>query len=438
MNRYGWKLAALSLAMAIGCTDSDSDTKKTDASASADSGASAIVTDAASATPRADMAASPAVDAPAAIPPGPDAPASDVAPKDGGGSDSRSNDGAASDAPAGDGGGAPAVVLTAEQERGRYLVNNVIGCPDCHTPRNAMGGPDLSKYMAGWECFVQIAPGKCLSSRNLTSDATGLGNRSAADIKKMFMDGIRPAATGDEVLNPIMPYYIFHNTKAEDADAIVAYLKIIPPVKHEIARRAVEFDVPAAAPPVDPATIPTVPDTYPAKASADRGRYLTTQVGVCLECHTKHEAPGPGAVIKKENFFAGGEMFRLGLPGTSDPVSRNITSDDTNGIGKWTTDDIIKVLKMGISKDGKPLCPPMPTGPMGPYGGLKDQDALDIANYIKSLPANPNKVVSMCVWPPGPPRAAPDGGLMMTPMDGGASDAASMNTSTDASSTDAQ
>ena len=82
------------------------------------------------------------------------------------------------------------------------------------------------------------------------------------------------------------------------------------------------------------------------------------------------------------------------------PVSKNLTSHATTGLGDWTVADIVKVIKQGKAKDGKGICPPMPVGPMGAFGGLTDADATDIANYIKSLPPIDNMIVDMCVFPP--------------------------------------
>ena len=45
-------------------------------------------------------------------------------------------------------------------------------------------------------------------------------------------------------------------------------------------------------------------------------------------------------------------------------------------------------------------------GPQGAYGGLTDADALDIANYIKSLPPAVNFIADMCTVPPLPPSDA--------------------------------
>src|SRR5215468_1835773 len=79
-------------------------------------------------------------------------------------------------------------------ERGRYLVDTVALCNDCHTPRNADGSFDkTNRYLAGVECLIDVdpEPGKgCLNSRNLTSDATGLKSRTDVQIKAMFQDGV--------------------------------------------------------------------------------------------------------------------------------------------------------------------------------------------------------------------------------------------------------
>lgn len=172
---------------------------------------------------------------------------------------------------ASDGGG-----LLAMQKRGEYLVKAVIACSDCHTPRDAMGAPDMTKFLAGNPDFVVLPNGDKLGSRNLTNDETGLKNRTDDEIKAMFQNGMRPVATGGtEALFPVMPYYVFHNMTDEDANAIVAYLRTVPAVENMIPRRGVSFDIPAPAAPLNLDNVPVAADTYPEKASADRGRYLS-------------------------------------------------------------------------------------------------------------------------------------------------------------------
>jgi hypothetical protein len=306
------------------------------------------------------------------------------------------------------GGGGAGGGLTAVEARGQYLVDHVFACGDCHTPQGPTG-PVAGKYLAGNADFISFGPGQALGSRNLTNDATGLKNRSDDEIKNMFRNGVRPTATGSEPLNPFMPYYVLHNVTDADADAIVAYLRTVPAVANEIPRRGTAFDVPAAAPPLDYAKLPLPAETFPEKASATRGRYLTL---ICVECHTKH-LMGADTVLDETKLFAGGEDFSAVYASSLmiKPVSKNITSHATSGLGTWTTADIEKVLKQGIAKDGTGICPPMPVGPMGAFGGLTAMDTTDIANYIKSLPPIDNTIVDMCVFPPaGGPGAGGAGG----------------------------
>jgi hypothetical protein len=327
-------------------------------------------------------------------------------------------------------GDASAAALTPQQARGQYLVDHVIACPDCHTPTDMMGRPVPGKYMSGTKCFIMLPNGDCLHTRNLTNHETGLKNRTADEIKNMFLNGIRPpatsggsadggasdAGTAPTALNPVMPYYVFHNMDGEDADAIVAYLRTIPPVENALPRRGASFDVPGPAPYLDPSAIPLPKPDAVNKESAMHGRYLASKIGLCVECHTQHNMPGPGDVLMTAKMFQGGEAFPFPqFPVV--PVSKNLTSDMATGLGNWSVEDIIRVLKEGKDRDGRGICPPMPVGPQGAYGGLSYEDAHDIANYIKSLPAATNQIVDMCSFPfPMPP--AGDGGA--SPGDGGA------------------
>ena len=221
----------------------------------------------------------------------------------------------------------------------------------------------------------------------------------------MLLDGVRPTATGEEALNPVMPYYVFHNMTAGDADAIVAYLRTVPGVMNSIPQRSAFFDVPAATRPLDVAAIPAPATDFAARESALRGKYLATQSGLCIECHTVH-LHGLDE-LDTTKFFQGGEDFSPFFATTLmiKPVSANLTSDVATGLGSWSTADIVKVLKEGKDKEGNGICPPMP---IALYAQLTAEDATDIANYIKSLPAATNAVADVCSFPPAPPG---DGGM---------------------------
>lgn len=311
--------------------------------------------------------------------------------KTGAGTDATNNGGDGSTT--GDAGDDPQVA------RGKYLVDHVAVCSDCHTPRNMDGSPDLARYMAGAECFIDALPmmtgAGCLHTRNLTNHPTGLMNRSDAEIKDMFLNGVRPNGS---FLVPVMPYYVYHNMDAADADAIVAYLRTIPGVDHAVPANEAPFDnVPAAAPALTEAEIP-MPTTV--NEATMNGRYLATKAGLCMECHTEHNPPGPGPVLNSAKAFGGGEVFPIGGP-FGNVVSRNLTPHMTGLDGMWTQMDIVNALKLGVDKAGVGICPPMPVGPMAAYGGLTDADANDIAAYILALPPINNRVNTNCS-PPAP------------------------------------
>ena len=392
-------LALMAAAVSGPACDDDDDGPRPDASTGKQDGGS----------PDATVDKAPTPDT--AVADGRDGPATDGAATDGAATDGAATDGPATDGPATDAAQADAgsdaagdapPALTEQELRGKYLVENVIACPECHTPRKMDGSLNLSKYMAGTtECFAQLPNNDCIYPKNLTPHSTGLGNRSTDEIKEMITKGLRPASVTDRPLHPIMPYYVFGNTDPDDVDAIVAFLKTLTPVENTIPMKGAGWVIPMPVPAIDLDNVPEPAADYPNQAAANRGRYLATQVGLCVECHTKHDIDGPTA-LDETVIFQGGEEFPLTFGAIMATArSKNLTPDMTTGLGTWTIDDIIKVLKQGKDKMDKGICPPMPVGPMGSYGGLTTQDARDIAHYLKSIPAVQNMVLDMCSFPPG-------------------------------------
>lgn len=284
--------------------------------------------------------------------------------------------------------------------RGKYLVENVAACGDCHTPRKSDGSPDASKLLSGIECFADADPMNdelgCLSSRNLTNHETGLKNRTDAEIKDMFMKGERP---DEKALHPVMPYWVLGNMSDSDANAIVAYLRTVPGVDHMLPMNQAPFLPPAAPAQRFPAALIPMPRAdYTDQAAALRGRYLAGNVGICMDCHTARDEMQRPIVSKA---FQGGDRFgraELGLPAEMFPeaiYSANLTPHKT-GIEGWSVEDVVRALKQGLDKDGMPLCPPMPAGPMQAFGGLTDADATDIGHYLLSLEPADNARIADC------------------------------------------
>jgi mono/diheme cytochrome c family protein len=116
-------------------------------------------------------------------------------------------------------------------ERGKYLAS-IGGCMDCHTPGYFFGKPDMARHLGGSEVGFEIAGLGVFHGSNLTPDKeTGLGNWSNEQILKAMQEGVRPDG---RMLAPVMPWRALANLTKEDALAIVAYLKALPPVRNKV------------------------------------------------------------------------------------------------------------------------------------------------------------------------------------------------------------
>jgi mono/diheme cytochrome c family protein len=116
-------------------------------------------------------------------------------------------------------------------QRGKYLVTLGL-CTDCHTPGYFFGKPDAGRFLGGSEVGFEIPGLGVFHGPNLTPDKdTGLGQWSADDIVRAIQTGARPDG---RVLAPIMPWHAFAQLTGEDAQAIAAFLKSLPPVANKV------------------------------------------------------------------------------------------------------------------------------------------------------------------------------------------------------------
>jgi mono/diheme cytochrome c family protein len=117
-------------------------------------------------------------------------------------------------------------------ERGKYLVT-IAGCSDCHTPGTFLGNPDMKRFLGGSDVGFFVPGLGVAAGRNLTPDKeTGLGNWTDDQIVTAIKTGVRPDGRN---LSPVMPFPAFASLSADDAKAIVAFLRSIPAVKNAVA-----------------------------------------------------------------------------------------------------------------------------------------------------------------------------------------------------------
>lgn len=146
----------------------------------------------------------------------------------------------------------------------------------------------------------------------------------------------------------------------------------------------------------------------------NRGRYLA-RIGVCEACHTPPDvSAASGSTLSPseaqrertfktnpdwlryidplaKNAYAGGVTYILRFSSTSNGVvySSNITPDRETGLGNWTENEIVEVIRTGRRRDGTAL---FLFPPHSFFENLAEEDAHALAVYLRSLPAIANAV----------------------------------------------
>ena len=121
-------------------------------------------------------------------------------------------------------------------------------------------------------------------------------------------------------------------------------------------------------------TAPTTPE------AVERGRYLAEAMTGCFACHSPVDESRPGDFPQAGLEYAG-RVFSpdAGFPGKI--VGPNITPDPETGIGRWTDGEVVRAIREGVSRDGRPLFPLMN---YPAYRDFSNDDALAIVAYLRS------------------------------------------------------
>lgn len=304
--------------------------------------------------------------------------------------------------------------------RGRDLVIHH-GCGDCH---GGMPNPAADGYLAGQsgeEPFEVIGSFR-LWPPNLTPDEeTGLGRVSERQIFNALRYGLRPKVTPDveitsavpgeanhpanpNYLAPGMPWLYFRYMTDQELVDIAAYLKRgLRPVRHQVPESEAPPDFWASEYTVENVgthVIPPFPTAHeelldPARgAEVLRGRKLVAD-HACAACHGG--ALGPDGENWLSGMTEGGLEFPIG-PFMTRP--RNLTPDNTTGLGRFSERQIFNSLRFGLRPgetadveitstvpgegnhpiNPKYLAPPMP---WPAWRHLPDEDLRAIAAYLK-------------------------------------------------------
>ena len=116
---------------------------------------------------------------------------------------------------------------TSDQEalvdRGDYLVNGIVACGNCHTPRNADATTNDDMRLAGG--FLIEEPAFRAYAPNISQDhETGIGSWTDDEIMRAIREGVRRDGT---IIGPPMPIPSYREMSDNDVRAIVAYLRTL-------------------------------------------------------------------------------------------------------------------------------------------------------------------------------------------------------------------
>jgi mono/diheme cytochrome c family protein len=263
--------------------------------------------------------------------------------------------------------------------KGQYIFALAGGCA-CHT--DPKGTPH-----AGGRAFP--VPFGTVYSTNITPDKeTGLGTWTDRQIHDAMVKGIR--RDGSRIL-PVMPYERYSGMAQDDMKALIAFLRTLKPVTK--ATPALKSWAPMARSIGTPLFLKVFGNFANSPAQApqsgiERGRYLVDHVALCGDCHTPRNSIG---VPNRSRYLAGAGK-KIGPLGNAMP---NITPDKETGIGEWKREDIVELLIFGTKPDldnAQGLMAEVIQGtPLG-YKDMKKEDALAIADYLKSIPPIKNKI----------------------------------------------
>jgi hypothetical protein len=282
-------------------------------------------------------------------------------------------------------------ITPARVQRGEYLARHVAFCYACHAEHDwtRFAGPIQGTPGVGGDCLKadQGAPGM-ICNPNITSDPeTGLGAWTDGEILRALREGVD---RDGNALFPMMPYEEYRKMSDEDARAVVAYLRTVPPVESAPPETQLDFPVSFFIKMVPKPLDGPVPEPDPSDP-VRYGEYLA-DIAACKFCHTpvgeKHR-PLPGKL------FAGGHP----LVGQWGRVrSSNLTPHET-GLGNLSREEFIGLFRSFADesaaapvKDGRNTCMPWYV-----YAGMTDGDLGAIYAYLRSLPPVENRVET---WPP--------------------------------------
>jgi mono/diheme cytochrome c family protein len=265
--------------------------------------------------------------------------------------------------------------------RGEYLYKYSLNCWGCH---GSDGSSSPDEPQAGGLEFDVTSIGPpggfgYLYASNITPDPeTGIGAWTDGELVRSLREGLDPEGY---LLFPIMEAEWWNGLSDEDALALVAFMRSLPPVHNEVPDSQLSFAAKAliALGVLKPVPPPTAPVTAPPRgATAEYGEYLVYHASMCVACHSPRN-PSSGQ-FDLTRPFAGG-LFAFPEEGFSTTGS-NLTPDVSTGIGDWTEEQFLASMRIGIRPDGTVMLPFMP---WPSYNRWSEDDLRAVWLFLRTL-----------------------------------------------------
>jgi mono/diheme cytochrome c family protein len=251
--------------------------------------------------------------------------------------------------------------------KGEYLAH-AGDCIACHT------NPGDALFAGG---FPMATPFGTIYSSNITPDpTTGIGSWTADQFYGAMHTGRFPDRG---LIYPAMPFASYTKVTREDCDAIFAYLRSVPPVHQPNRPNDLRFPFNNRQLILGWRTLFFQEGEYqpdPTKSAEwNRGAYLVEGLGHCSMCHTPINALGGSSQS---------QAFEGGLIPMQNWYAPSLTSNKEAGLGEWSIEEIVDLLRIGVSHRGA-VYGPMAEVTYDSLQYLNDTDVRAMAVYLKSL-----------------------------------------------------
>ena len=276
-------------------------------------------------------------------------------------------------------------------ERGEYLVRGPAACGSCHTPMGPLTknkndrrvgpipGMEFAGHAEGDDSFGQV------TYTNLTPGGP-IASWTDEEVVRSIREGIRPDGS---TIGPPMLIPVYRHLSDNDVKSIVLFLRSLPAVENDLPRSKYNMPLPASY----GTPVGHVPDISE-NNKVEYGAYLAGPVAHCTLCHTSWGEEDK-EIMK---FFMNPPDYKgfLTLPGLGHggmkmegpwgmSIAANITSHPT-ALGRYTDEEVKKMITQGIHPSGMKLMPPMP---YKHYALMTDEDLDAIIAYLRTIPPHP-------------------------------------------------